>query len=98
MRARREDTASPAKRGAAEVLVVEEPRGAEVLLVDESRDAEVLLDEPKAASAEVLEAEPEPHPEEELWPAKHEKVAVGVEDLLHAARLGEKGISEGLNW
>ena len=41
------------------------------------------------------EAAPEAAPEV-LWPAAGDKVAVGVEHLLHTLRVGETGVCEGL--
>ena len=74
------------------------PTGAETPRGD---DEELLEDEPNArGGAEAAQEEPEPHPEEdevELWPAAGEKFSVGVEDLMHATRLGENGESEGLS-
>ena len=44
---------------------------------------------------EAAPAAPEAAPEV-LWPAAGDKVAVGVEHLLHTLRVGETGVCEGL--
>ena len=56
------------------------------------KEPDAVAEEPQAI-AEVAE-----EPEAALWPEAGVKVAVGVEHLQHALRLGEKGVSEGLSW
>ena len=62
---------------------------------------EALGEAPQLAGSDeeaLVDEEPGPQRGEEPWPQRGVRVAVGREHLLHTARLGEEGFSEGLNW
>ena len=87
---------APLAAGAGDTPIADEPEPAEEPEAGDGGTA--IAEEPEAKETP---ASPEPVPEASeaaLWPEAGVKVAVGVEHLQHALRLGEKGVSEGLSW